>query len=219
MTTLVEVTAHAEAPSTLAHVLALQPAIVPAFVILEEGECSLGRSAQCTVVAPFPWVSRLHARIVPVGSRFHLLDVGSVNGTYVNGTRIQDTHVLAHHDLIGLGESGPHLTFVDPDMTQSTAARLSYDERSMRFTLGASALELTPNQFRLLRHLHQQRGRVCAREQLAEAVWGSSYAPGMDATTLDRLVSTLRAALRRVDESASLIVTRPGLGYQLADIA
>jgi DNA-binding winged helix-turn-helix (wHTH) protein len=41
----------------------------------------------------------------------------------------------------------------------------------------------------------------------------------MDATTLDRLVSMLRAALRRADDSAALIVTRPGLGYQLADSA
>jgi hypothetical protein len=56
-------------------------------------------------------------------------------------------------------------------------------------------------------------------EQCAEAVWGSTYAPSMDATTLDRLVSTLRAALRRADPTAGLIVTRPGLGYQLADTA
>jgi DNA-binding winged helix-turn-helix (wHTH) protein len=41
----------------------------------------------------------------------------------------------------------------------------------------------------------------------------------MDATTLDRLISTLRASLRRLDGTNSLIVTRPGLGYQLADSA
>jgi len=201
------------------HLLALQPAIQPGFFVLEDGGCTLGRGVTCTVSAPFPWVSRLHARIEQVGSRFVLRDQGSVNGTFVNGVRLVEDYALSHHDVIGLGESGPHLTYVDPDKTESTATRLSYDERGMRFSIGAATLELTPNQFRLLRHLHRRRGEVCPREECAEAVWGPSYAPGMDATTLDRLISTLRASLRRVDTSNGLIVTRPGLGYQLADSA
>jgi len=219
MTALLEVTAEIEAPSTMPHLLALQPAIQPGFFVLEDGGCSLGRGVACTVSAPFPWVSRLHARIEQVGSRFILRDQGSVNGTFVNGVRLVEDYALSHHDVIGLGESGPHLTYVDPDKTESTATRLSYDERGMRFSIGAATLELTPNQFRLLRHLHRRRGEVCPREECAEAVWGPSYAPGMDATTLDRLISTLRASLRRVDTSNGLIVTRPGLGYQLADSA
>jgi len=219
MTLLLEVTSEIEAPSAMPHLLALQPAIQPGFIVLGDEDCTLGRGALCTVVAPFPWVSRLHAQIEQVGARFQLRDHGSVNGTFVNGARIVETHLLIHHDVIGLGESGPHLTYVDPDKTQCTATRLSYDERGMRFSVGAAPLDLTPNQFRLLRHLHRFRGQVCAREQCAEAVWGPSYAPGMDATTLDRLVSTLRASLRRLDGTNSLIVTRPGLGYQLADSA
>jgi DNA-binding response OmpR family regulator len=41
----------------------------------------------------------------------------------------------------------------------------------------------------------------------------------MDATTLDRLISTLRGTLRRGAVDANMIVTRAGLGYQLADAA
>ena len=89
----------------------------------------------------------------------------------------------------------------------------------MRFAVGTTLLELTPNQFRLLRFLFQNRGQVWARERCADAVWGPHYAPGMDATTLDRLISTLRATLRRGASEANLIVTRPGLGYQLGDTA
>jgi DNA-binding response OmpR family regulator len=122
---------------------------------------------------------------------------------------------LKHHDVIGLGEGRPHLTFVDPDTTRGVAEQLEYDERLMRFCFNAGALQLTPNQFRLLRELHRQQGRVCTREQLAEAVWGASYAPGMEATTLDRLISTLRGVLRRAEAPADLLMTRPGLGYLL----
>src|SRR5207244_13220733 len=98
-----------------------------------------------------------------------------------------------------LGEVGPHLTYADPDPTQNRASRLSYDERAMRFALDSKAVELTPNQFRLLRFLNSNRGQLCTREQCAEAVWCQQFAPGMDPTTLDRLVSTLRETLRNAD--------------------
>jgi DNA-binding response OmpR family regulator len=210
-------TATIGAPAELPHLLALQPAVEPARIVLDDSDCTLGRGAVCTVVVPFAFVSRVHSRIRLVAGRFQIHDRQSVNGTFVNGERVYRPHTLTNHDLIGLGEAAPHLTYVDPDPTQNSAARLVYDERAMRFSLGATRLELTPNQFRLLRCLDLNRGRVCAREQCAEAVWGAHYAPGMEASTLDRLVSTLRTTLRRAEPTRRLISTRAGLGYLLDD--
>jgi DNA-binding response OmpR family regulator len=206
-------------PADAPHLVALQPEAQPAEFGLDDGGCTLGRGAACQVVVPRPVVSRLHALIERAGARFQLRDLGSVNGTYVNGQRLREPHLLTNYDLIGLGETRAQLTFVDPDSTHASGSRLRYDERSMRFFLGQRAFELTPNQFRLLRHLHVQRGQVSSREQCATAVWGDSYAPGMEATTLDRLVSTLRSAVRLLDPEATVIDTRPGLGYQLAEDA
>jgi DNA-binding response OmpR family regulator len=201
------------------YLVALQPLVSPEEIGLEDGGCTLGRGAACHVVVPRPVVSRLHAQIERNGARFQLRDLGSINGTYVNGQRLYEPHLLAQHDLIGLGEAAPLLSFVDPDSTHTAAATLRYDERSMRFSIGQDVLELTPNQFRLLLHLHRHRGEVCPREECAVAVWGPNFAPGMDATTLDRLLSTLRGALRKVDPDAQLIETRAGLGYRLTDAA
>ena len=208
-----------DAPCELPHLVALQPGVEPACFVLADSECRLGRAASCTVVVPFAFVSRVHSRIHLVEGRFQILDGQSVNGTFVNGERVDRPHILTNHDLIGLGEVGPHLTYVDPDPTQTAATRLVYDERSMRFSLGATWLDLTPNQLRLLRCLNRHRGQVCGRDQCAEAVWGPHYAPGMESTTLDRLVSTLRATLRRADPVRRAILTRPGLGYMLDDAA
>jgi hypothetical protein len=220
MTFLSEVIEPASAHFTRPHLVALEPALRPAHFVFDAAECTLGRGSTCEVVAPFPWVSRVHAQIACVDGRFELRDCGSLNGTYVNGLRLEQAQVLSNHDVIGLGESGPHLSYVDRDTTtQQGGERLHYDERTMRFSLGGSGLQLTPNQFRLLRFMHRHRGQVCPRERCAEAVWGATYAPGMDASTLDRLVSTLRAALRRSEAESNLILTRPGLGYQLADSA
>ena len=56
-------------------------------------------------------VSTRHAELRSVGNKHVLHDIGSTNGTYVNGERIIVEHVLADGDLIGFGADGPQLTF------------------------------------------------------------------------------------------------------------
>ena len=205
--------------STTPHLLALQPDVQPARFVLSEDGCTFGRASTCAVVVPRPLISRLHAQVEWAGGRFYLRDLGSVNGTYLNGQRLHEPHPLVHHDMIGLGDATALLSFVDPDATQLSAGRLRYDARSMRFYLNAEPVDLAPREFRLLLHLTQHRGQVRSREDCAEAVWGPDYTPGNDATPLDRLVSATRQTLRRVAPDAQIIVTRPGLGFQLSDDA
>jgi pSer/pThr/pTyr-binding forkhead associated (FHA) protein len=199
--------------------VATQPDVTPPEFVLTAESCTLGRASTCHVVVPRPLVSRQHARVEWASTRFLLRDLDSVNGTYVNGVRLHAPHPLTHHDLIGLGEATAQLSFVDPEATQVSAGRLRYDARQLRFYLGQQPVELTPHQFRLLFHLFQHRGRISPREECAEAVWGPDYTPGNDATPLDRLISTTRTALRRLDPEARVIETRPGFGYQLSDDA
>jgi DNA-binding response OmpR family regulator len=85
----------------------------------------------------------------------------------------------------------------------------------MLFSLDNQPLDLTPAQFRLLRHLYQFAGEVCTRESCAEALWSREYEPGLDADALDRAFSSLRSYLRRTAATADLIETRRGLGYVL----
>jgi hypothetical protein len=61
-----------------------------------------------------PWaetVSAPHASIEPDGSRWILRDLGSLNGTYLNGNLIQQEAALVHMDEIQLGPDGPCLLF------------------------------------------------------------------------------------------------------------
>jgi DNA-binding response OmpR family regulator len=204
-------------PAMTPHLVALQPDVQPAQLILTHDGCTFGRASTCGVIVPRPLISRLHAQLEWSGGHFYLRDLGSVNGTYVNGQRLHEPHPLVHHDTIGLGDATPLLNFVDPDATQLASVRLRYDARQMRFYLNAEPVELAPREFRLLLHLYQHRGQVRSREECAEAVWGPDYTPGNDATPLDRLVSATRQVLRRVGPDAQIIVTRPGLGFQLSD--
>jgi pSer/pThr/pTyr-binding forkhead associated (FHA) protein len=68
---------------------------------LPVGETTLGRSDACNVVTDSGAVSKIHARIERSTSKLTLEDLGSSNGTIVNGTRTR-TAVLRNGDEISL---------------------------------------------------------------------------------------------------------------------
>ena len=69
---------------------------------------TIGRLPESTVSLNDPNVSRRHAEIHP-GSEITIVDLGSTNGTKVNGLRIDGQRVLVDGDIISLGSS--HLRF------------------------------------------------------------------------------------------------------------
>jgi len=77
------------------------------------------------------------------------------------------------------------------------------------------ALELTRYEFRLLRVLAAQPGRVFSRDQLMTAGWED---PGASLDrTVDAHIKMLRAKLRAVAPDADPIQTHRGLGYSLRE--
>lgn len=197
-------------------IVAIQPDLVtPRELALVDEIYTLGRIPSCHIVIRHPLTSRLHARIERQGPRFILADAGSANGTYINGRRITEGHLLNHDDVIGLGMIAPVLRFIDPDSTLRPKPALQFDERSMRFLLDQVPIILSPMQLRLLRYLYQHAGDVCSRESCAQAIWGRDYDPGMDAGALDQAFSSLRRALRKASPAMDLIETRRDLGYVL----
>ncbi|MEI7768619.1 MAG: FHA domain-containing protein [Chloroflexales bacterium] len=205
-----------DAEIPFARLIGISDDVTPGEFLLSGREHAVGRSHLCDVVIPRNNISRIHARIIREGPRYLIKDADSANGTFVNGQPISAPHLLSNRDGIGLGAPGELLRFLDPDPTIITASRLRLDERTQTFFLGSQPLSLPPNQFRLLSHLYRHLGDLCTREACAEAVWGRDYDPGMDAEALDKAVSGLRSALRRIeDDAAGLLQTRRSMGYML----
>ena len=77
--------------------------------------------------------------------------------------------------------------------------------------LGGRRLELTHQEFELLRFLAQHRGRVFTRDQLLERVWGYQYAGGT--RTVDIHVRRVRAKLGAT--AGGLVETVRNVGYKM----
>lgn len=73
-------------------------------VSLGEYVVSIGRHADCTIVLADPNVSRVHAEVRPAGDGFVVADLGSTNGTKVNGVRVAE-HELRDGDEVRFGNT------------------------------------------------------------------------------------------------------------------
>lgn len=69
---------------------------------LDQDRITIGRRADNDVCLPFPAVSADHAEIITVMADSFLHDLGSTNGTFVNGERVTK-HFLRNHDKIDIG--------------------------------------------------------------------------------------------------------------------
>lgn len=73
-------------------------------VVLGDFIVTIGRMPECTITLNDGNVSRSHAEIRPSSSGFTLLDLGSTNGTKVNGLRVSERE-LQDGDAITFGET------------------------------------------------------------------------------------------------------------------
>ncbi len=65
---------------------------------------TIGRNKENDIQIMDKFMSSQHAKITMDEGEYFLEDLGSVNGTYLNGTEIQDVIKLKTGDRIGLGQ-------------------------------------------------------------------------------------------------------------------
>jgi len=73
--------------------------------ILEKPEVILGRELNNDFPVPDPEISRRHARFITRADGVYVEDLGSTNGTFLNGVRVKAPTLLHSGDLITLAES------------------------------------------------------------------------------------------------------------------
>jgi two-component system OmpR family response regulator len=99
-----------------------------------------------------------------------------------------------------------------PDRSSKlTFADLELDDDAHEVRRAGELIELTPTEYRLLRYLLANAGRVLTRNQILDHVWDYDF--GGEASVLETYVSYLRRKVDRFDPP--LIQTVRGVGYVL----
>ena len=99
--------------SDVAEPMNSSPRLVEAALVLQSGEritldtdsLKIGRQASCRIVFNDSNVSREHAQLRRSADGWKLLDLGSTNGTKINGVKIAEEQLLVNGDELGFGTS------------------------------------------------------------------------------------------------------------------
>jgi len=92
---------------------------------LIQGPNIIGRTGDADISIDLTEVSRCHARILVQGTTATIEDLGSKNGTFLNGERLDQPALLASGDEIWIGRSVARLRFLiegEPTMTEHTVS-------------------------------------------------------------------------------------------------
>ncbi len=185
---------------------------------LSEGELSLGRSPESDVFIGDRRVSRRHAKICWEEGYYVLRDLGSANGTFLNGRHIQRPNPLHTGDEIVIGSA--QFIFQDPEATlqEIHCPQLTVGEEAHEIWVNHELVLLSPKEQALFGLLHRHLNEVCSKQQIADAVW-SEYEAGVADYQIQSLIKRLREKLEPDPRHPVLIVTVRGYGYKLVDVA
>jgi hypothetical protein len=187
---------------------------------LEHRPMVIGRHPGCAIYLPDRQISREHARIFHTVQGYFVEDLGSKNGTFINGEAVRTPARLRDGDILQIGLAY-RLAFVGAEGTvplpmdprRSFALRLDPEKKLV--WVGGREVEppLSPAQFDLLELLVNANGGIVERDRIAETVWGSTE--GVTEQAIDALVRRLRRRLEEADPSRELVVTVRGYGFRL----
>jgi hypothetical protein len=191
---------------------------------LNKSELTIGRGEDCDIVLPDRQVSRHHFRVVRDDDGYNVEDLGSKNGTYINGAPVRGSMQLQDGDEIQVALS-VRLLFVGAEATlpltqemlrvAQPGLRLNKSQRQVWVNGVALDPPLSLSQYRLLEILWEHKGKIVTREEVIAAVWPESDEAGITEQAIDALVRRLRDRLAEVDADHEYLVTVRGHGFRL----
>lgn len=175
---------------------------------------TIGRAVESDIVITSRRVSREHSRVERQGRHVMLTDLGSTNGTFLNGERVLAPARLRDGDSVSIGDVA--LVFHDPESTflETPFPELDVDVAAGTVRVDRRLVELSPKEFALLAYLYEHRGQVCSKDDIGYAVW-PEYQQGVYDYQIENLVRRLRSRIEPDANNPQLLITLRGLGYKL----
>jgi DNA-binding winged helix-turn-helix (wHTH) protein len=188
----------------------------------------IGRDMDCEIMIPSRQVSRKHARLITTESGVSIEDLGSKNGTHLNGTMLSDPVILKDGDVIQIAFAQQFI-YLSSDATmplemgilagtsETQEGLLRLEKSSRQVWIGDEEVmpPLSVSQFQLLEILYESQGRVVSRKEIIGEIWGAENAVDVSEQALDALIRRLRDRLAASDPSNPFITTIRGHGLRL----
>jgi len=106
---------------------------------LRDAPFRIGRRSVADLTLKSPIVSGIHAEVICRGGSVFIRDVGSTNGTWVNGRRITNDFALSEGDVIEIGDAILRLQDLDRDEVGSRTCPLMHQTLSVEDTFDGEA--------------------------------------------------------------------------------
>ncbi|MGE5185501.1 MAG: SpoIIE family protein phosphatase [Acidobacteriota bacterium] len=178
---------------------------------LGEGEYVIGRRSDCQIFVPDMRVSRQHARLWKDGEGWTLEDLGSNNGTYINGVRLQSATQLRHDDEIMIANNRIRVEAADfptepkiaesnvtiVDVTASSLIKSREDSGSSRLPIISSGM-ISITDHKAVRLIER---KLDALQQVLHATAESDNAE----TLLEKLVDALLELFPQAEDVGVLV--------------
>lgn len=113
--------------------------------VISGNQVVIGREEGLDIVLQDPEASRRHARINWQGGRYTIEDLGSTNGTFVNGMQITIPQPLNPGDSIGIGQTA--LVFQVFGAEATPTAYQAPDQQAPAYTSSPNATTAQDNKF------------------------------------------------------------------------
>ena len=182
--------------------------------IIRKPATLIGRHEACDLVVDDAQVSRRHCQISWDGVYCTLEDLGSTNGTFINGQPLTAAYVLRPGDKVQV--ANVIFQFIDPQATLvgHKWPKLKIERATRRVTVNGDPIEISAQEYTLLLYLDEHADRICSLEEITNAVW-PEYKGSVFDYQVESLIKRLRQKLEPEAEEPHLVVTMRGRGYRL----
>ena len=197
---------------------------------LQASNVVFGSSSSADSVLPNSFVSRRHFQIRSQDGFYHISDLDSTNGTYLNDERLLPNveRRLKDGDLITLADQ-VELRFIDPVGTMrmdpgsfssggsSEREELVVDTASRKVWVRGQIQEppLSRKEFDIVAILNTNRGNAVSREDMGIAGWPERSGGDVTNEELDQYILRLRRRIEVDPSRPRLILTLRGFGFRM----
>ncbi|MEZ4582426.1 MAG: winged helix-turn-helix domain-containing protein [Caldilineaceae bacterium] len=190
---------------------------------LDKEHIVIGRALEADITLEDQFASRKHAEIFAIDNAYQVHDMGSKNGVFVGGRRLDNGGTAWLEDGMEVRFASTYFRFHDPSATLTAPSLIAVQEPALRVDPVTRQVfvdgqivdpPLSVKQFDLLWYLSENRGRVVSKDEIAQAVWPESEGEVYDAN-IDRMVSRVRSRIEADGDDPRFISTARGYGYQL----